>query len=388
MPRPRIDLHTHSTVSDGTDHPAALVEAAHRAGVDVLAITDHDTTGGWAEAAAALPPGMRLVRGAEFSCVSPTGRDERPVSVHLLGYLFDPEHPAIVAEQARLRDERVQRLERITERMAADGYPVDVESVFALGPEGTSAGRPHLARGRVAAGVVDSVDEAFASLLHNGSPYYVPRADTPVEHAIGMVAAAGGVTVFAHPLARRRGRVVEPSVIVDLAAIGLAGVEVDHPNHDPDDRALLRDLAAEHGLVATGSSDYHGTNKTTPIAAETTAVEARAPSAPSSTSRSGRCSPLRPPSAPRKPPRGWSTGTGRARASATPSRPTTTANARGAGWPPTRSTAPRAARPRWTPSAWSSGCPPRRAASSRKVASTASTGDWSGRDRGDSSCKL
>lgn len=274
MARPRIDLHAHSTASDGTDSPTELVAAAHHAGVDVLAITDHDTTGGWAEATAALPSGMRLVRGAEFSCVSPTGRDERPVSVHLLGYLFDPEHAAIVAEQSRLRDERVTRLERITEKMAADGYPVDVESVFALVPPGASAGRPHLARALVGAGVVDSVNEAFATLLHNGSRYYVPKSDTPVERAIEMVRAAGGVAVFAHPLARKRGRVVEPSVIVDLVAVGLGGVEVDHPDHDPADRALLRELTTEHGLVATGSSDYHGTNKTTPVAAETTAEEA------------------------------------------------------------------------------------------------------------------
>jgi hypothetical protein len=271
---PLIDLHTHSTASDGTDSPGELVAAAHRAGVDVLAITDHDTTSGWAEAAAALPPGMRLVRGAEFSCVSPTGRAERPVSVHLLGYLFDPTHAAIVAEQARLRDERVTRLARITEKMAADGYPVDVESVFALVPDGTSAGRPHLARALVTAGVVDSVNNAFATLLHNGSPYYVPKADTPVERAIAMVRAAGGVAVFAHPLARRRGRVVEPSVIVDLAATGLGGVEVDHPDHTPADRELLRELAAAHGLVTTGSSDYHGTNKTTPVGAERTAPDA------------------------------------------------------------------------------------------------------------------
>ena len=271
---PLIDLHTHSTASDGTDTPEQLVAAAHRAGVDVLAITDHDTTGGWDAAAAALPSGMRLVRGAEFSCVSPTGREERPVSVHLLGYLFDPTHPAIVAEQARLRDERVVRLARITEKMAADGYPVDVESVFALVPDGTSAGRPHLARALVAAGVVDSVNEAFATLLHNGSPYYVPKADTPVERAIAMVRAAGGVAVFAHAFARRRGRVVEPSVIADLAAVGLGGVEVDHPDHTPEDRELLRELAAAHDLVTTGSSDYHGTNKITPVAVEHTDPDA------------------------------------------------------------------------------------------------------------------
>ena len=267
---PLIDLHTHSTASDGTDTPEQLVAAAHRAGVDVLAITDHDTTGGWDAAAAALPSGMRLVRGAEFSCVSPTGREERPVSVHLLGYLFDPAHPAIVAEQSRLRDERVVRLARITEKMTADGYPVDVESVFELVPEGTSVGRPHLARALVAAGVVESVNDAFATLLHNGSPYYVPKADTPVERAIAMVRAAGGVAVFAHPLARRRGRVVEPSVIADLATIGLGGVEVDHPDHAQEDRELLRELAAAHDLVTTGSSDYHGTNKITPVAVEHT----------------------------------------------------------------------------------------------------------------------
>jgi predicted metal-dependent phosphoesterase TrpH len=271
---PLIDLHTHSTASDGTDTPEQLVAAAHRAGVDVLAITDHDTTGGWDAAAAALPTGMRLVRGAEFSCVSPTGREERPVSVHLLGYLFDPTHPAIVAEQSRLRDERVVRLARITEKMAADGYPVDVESVFALVPDGTSAGRPHLARALVGAGVVDSVNEAFATLLHNGSPYYVPKADTPVERAIAMVRAAGGVAVFAHAFARRRGRVVEPSVIADLAAVGLGGVEVDHPDHTSEDRELLRELAAAHDLVTTGSSDYHGTNKITPVAVEHTDPDA------------------------------------------------------------------------------------------------------------------
>jgi hypothetical protein len=271
---PLIDLHTHSTASDGTDTPEQLVAAAHRAGVDVLAITDHDTTGGWDEAAVALPTGMRLVRGAEFSCVSPTGREERPVSVHLLGYLFDPAHPAIVAEQSRLRDERVVRLARITEKMTADGYPVDVESVFELVPEGTSVGRPHLARALVAAGVVDSVNDAFATLLHNGSPYYVPKADTPVERAIAMVRAAGGVAVFAHAFARRRGRVVEPSVIADLAAVGLGGVEVDHPDHAQEDRELLRELAAAHDLVTTGSSDYHGTNKITPVAVEHTDPDA------------------------------------------------------------------------------------------------------------------
>jgi predicted metal-dependent phosphoesterase TrpH len=274
-----IDLHTHSTVSDGTETPEELVATAAAAGVMTLALTDHDTTGGWERAAAVLPRGMRLVRGAEFSCVSPTGRPETPgdkatVSVHVLGYLFDPEHPAIVAEQRRLVAERVERLRAMARNVAVDHPQLDAERVFDLVPEGTTPGRPHLGRALVAAGVVGSVNEAFASILRTGSKYYVPKSDTPVERAVEMIVEAGGVAVFAHPLARRRGRVIETSVLADLARIGLAGVEVDHPDHDPADRELLRGVAGELGLVPTGSSDFHGTNKTTPIAAETTAPEA------------------------------------------------------------------------------------------------------------------
>lgn len=270
MGRPRIDLHTHSTASDGTDAPAGVIAAAAAAGLDVVALTDHDTTSGWSAAAAALPAGMSLVRGAEFSCVTPGPEGQKDISVHLLGYLFDPEHPAIVAEQSRLRTERVARLRLMTERMAADGYPVDVDTVFSLLPDGGSAGRPHLARALVEAGVVASVDEAFAKLLYTGSPYYVAKVDTPAATAVAMVRAAGGVTVFAHPLARRRGRVVDEQTIAELATAGLAGLEVDHADHAPADRALLRGLAADLDLVVTGSSDYHGTNKTIPIGAETT----------------------------------------------------------------------------------------------------------------------
>ena len=269
MGRPRIDLHTHSNVSDGTDTPAAVMAAAAAAGLDVVALTDHDTTGGWDAAAAALPAGTALVRGAEFSCVvpGPAGAD---IPVHLLGYLFDPAHPAIVAEQARLRAARHVRLRSMIERMAAAGFPVDVDTVYALLPDGATAGRPHLARALVGAGVVASVDEAFATLLYRGSPYYVEKVDTPAATAVEMVRAAGGVVVFAHPLARRRGRVVDEQAIAELASSGLAGLEVDHPDHAAADRALLRGLAAELDLVVTGSSDYHGTNKTTPIGAETT----------------------------------------------------------------------------------------------------------------------
>ena len=267
-----VDLHTHSSASDGTEDPATLVATAAAAGVTTLAITDHDTTSGWEEAREALPAGMSLVRGAEFSTISPDGRGGT-VTAHLLGYLFDPAHPAITAEQDRLRSERRERVRTIGARLAADGYPVDGDDLLARLPAGSSAGRPHIGRALVEAGIVGSVGESFEHLLHPASPYYVPKRDTPIADALAMILDAGGVAVFAHPFARRRGRVVEASVLVDLAGRGLGGIEVDHPDHADDDRAALRALAAAHGLLATGSSDYHGTNKTTPIAAETTAPE-------------------------------------------------------------------------------------------------------------------
>lgn len=269
----RIDLHTHSCISDGTDTPAELVSVAAGAGLDVVALTDHDTTDGWAAATGALPTGMTLVPGAELSCVS-TLDPGRPISVHLLAYLFDPAFGALVAEQRRLRLERRARLHAMASRMAADGLPVDADEVLALLPADAPAGRPHLAQALIRAGVVSTVDEAFARYLGDGRDYYLPRQDTPVETAIDLIAAAGGVTVFAHPFARDRGRIVSAETIAVLAGRGLAGVEVDHPNHDESTRAELRGLARELGLVQTGSSDYHGTNKTIPIGAETTDPEA------------------------------------------------------------------------------------------------------------------
>lgn len=267
----RIDLHAHSNVSDGTDTPAELMAAAAAAELDVIALTDHDTTAGWDVAVDARPDSVRLVRGAELSCVSADGSGRR-TSVHLLGYLFDPGHPAVVAEQRRLREERRIRLHEMARLMAADGYPVEPDQLLgALDPD-APAGRPHLARALVSAGVVDSVSDAFATLLHGRSPYYVRRTDTPVQQALEMVAAAGGVSVLAHAFASR-GPNVAPEVIAEFAEQGLAGIEVDHPDHDPDARARLRTLAAELDLLPTGSSDYHGDNKLNRIGAETTAPE-------------------------------------------------------------------------------------------------------------------
>ncbi|MDD7937792.1 PHP domain-containing protein [Actinomycetospora lutea] len=265
-----IDLHTHSSVSDGTETPAELLATAVHAGVTVLALTDHDTTAGWAEAAEARPSALTLVRGAEFSTVSPDGRGGE-VTAHLLGYLFDPADSAIAAEQERVRGSRRERVRAMGERMAAGGLPIDGEALLARLPADSPAGRPHIGQALLDAGVVGSVSEAFEHVLAKDGPYYVEKYNTPIATAVAMIRAAGGVAVFAHAFARRRGPCVDASVIRDLAAAGLDGVEVDHPDHGPEDRAALRDLAAETGLLVTGSSDYHGTNKTTAIAAETTA---------------------------------------------------------------------------------------------------------------------
>jgi predicted metal-dependent phosphoesterase TrpH len=265
----RIDLHTHSTVSDGTDTPAGLIATAAAAGLDVVAITDHDTTAGWAQALAAAPPGLRVLPGAELSTIT-----DDHISVHLLAFGFDPEAPALTREQTRLRQERRERLRRIARRMAADGLPVDEDAVLAgLAPD-APAGRPHVAEVLVATGVVASVQEAFARYLHDGGPYYIRREDTPLLAAVRMIADAGGVTVLAHPLASRGGRLIGEAAIAELAAAGMAGIEVDHPQHDEAARARLGGLAAELNLVVTGGSDYHGRNKPTPIGAETTAPEA------------------------------------------------------------------------------------------------------------------
>ncbi|RJO80359.1 PHP domain-containing protein [Nocardia panacis] len=255
----RIDLHTHSTASDGTDTPAELVRNAAAAGLDVVAITDHDTTAGWAEAVEARPEGLTLVRGMEMSCVA-LGADGWPVPVHLLAYLFDPTDRGFAEERERLRAERVERLRAMAERMRADGLPIDPDAVLASA--GPSAGRPHLARALVTAGVVPTVDAAFAELLAPHGRYYAEKADTPLHRAVSMIAGAGGVSVLAHARARKRGRLIALDDIRASAELGLGGLESNHPDHSAEDRAVLDELAAELGLLTTGSSDYHGANKT------------------------------------------------------------------------------------------------------------------------------
>ena len=267
----RIDLHTHSSVSDGTETVPELLASARDAGLDVVGLTDHDTTGGWPDVEAARPAGLTVVPGMEMSCRWFPG-DQPPISVHLLAYLFDPLHPGFAAERARLRDERLERGERIVAALAADGYPVRWDEIVERSRGGV-VGRPHIARALVAGGVADSVDHAFATLLHHRSPYYAPKADTDVRQGIALVRAAGGVPVFAHGMATKRGRVVGDDAIAVMAEAGLLGLEVDHPDHSTGERAHLRGLADDLGLITTGSSDYHGTNKTTPIGACTTVPE-------------------------------------------------------------------------------------------------------------------
>ncbi len=261
-----IDLHTHSTVSDGTQTPAELLAQAQKAGVDTVALTDHDTTAGWPAAAAALPTGMTLLPGAEISCQYEAA-GSRPVVMHLLAYGFDASYAPLAERLTTVRQDRLVRAERIVDSMAADGIAITWAQVQRLAAGGT-VGRPHIARALVDAGVEPSVDAAFAGLISSASPYYRVKADIPVLDAIEMVSAAGGVTVFAHPL--RRGRHVPFDGIEVMRDAGLRGIEVDHPDHDAAARTQLARVAAELALVPVGSSDYHGSNKTTPIAACTT----------------------------------------------------------------------------------------------------------------------
>nr|WP_203588138.1 PHP domain-containing protein [Actinospica acidiphila] len=252
----RIDLHTHSTASDGTDTPAELVRKAAAAGLDVVALTDHDTTRGHAEALAALPQGLTLVTGAELSCRLDG------VSMHLLAYLFDPEEPALLAERELVRDDRVPRAKGMIARLNELGVPVTWEQVARIAGNG-SVGRPHVASALVELGVVDSVSDAFTpEWLADGGRAYVPKHETDPFEAVRLVKNAGGVAVFAHPAAVKRGRTVPDSAIAELARAGLDGIEVDHMDHDPGTRARLRSLAGELELLVTGSSDYHGSRKT------------------------------------------------------------------------------------------------------------------------------
>lgn len=260
-----IDLHTHTTCSDGTDTPFALVKKALAAGITTLAITDHDTTAGWAEAVTAIQPQIELVLGAEISCLTTDG-----ISVHMLGLLFNGDNPEMQQMLADSRDTRIPRMRKMVELLRADGINISLDDVYRATPEGATVGRPHLADALVANGVVASRDDAFAELLHNDSQYYVTHAaPTPVE-AIRTIRNSGGVAVIAHPFASRRGQILTASTFSDLVAAGLNGIEVHHRDHNAQEQETLTGIATELNLVVTGSSDYHGTGKLNGLAENTT----------------------------------------------------------------------------------------------------------------------
>lgn len=251
-----IDLHTHTTVSDGTDTPAQLVNKALAQGLHALAITDHDAIAGWDSAIQTLRGKLKLILGAEISCLTKDG-----ISVHMLGLLFDEKNLSIKEMLENNRDERLPRMRKMIELMAADGIPITLADVEAAMPIGATMGRPHLADALVAKKIIKSRDEAFNGLIDNDSKYYVAHmAPTPVD-AIKAIRAAGGVAVIAHPFASLRGQILKSEDFLDLKAAGLSGIEVNHRDQSNEERANLLTIARDLDLVITGSSDYHGTGK-------------------------------------------------------------------------------------------------------------------------------
>jgi predicted metal-dependent phosphoesterase TrpH len=266
----RIDLHTHSRVSDGTEAPGDLVRAAAAAGLDVVALTDHDITTGWDEAAAAAEQvGIALVRGIEISTRF------RGSGVHLLAYLPDPADPALVGELQRILEGRDDRVPAMLARLRALGIPGATEEALAeVTVNAGATGRPHVADLLVRLGVVADRDQAFEEYLSQGRPAYVDRYAADLLRMIGLVVAARGVPVVAHPWGRGSADVLDPAAFAVLAEAGLFGIEVDHLDHDERQREELRAIAAGLGLVVTGSSDHHGTGKVDhDLGVETTAPD-------------------------------------------------------------------------------------------------------------------
>lgn len=262
-----IDLHTHSSVSDGTETPAQLVRAAVAAGLGTIAITDHDSTAGWQEArAAASGTGLIVVPGMELS----TRYNWK--SVHLLAYLIDPMNAGLVAETSRIRAARLARAESIVRRIAAD-YDLTWEDVLAQTTSGTTVGRPHIADALVAKGHVPTRSAAFESILHPRTGYFEPHyAPDPLE-GVRLVRAAGGVPVLAHPATGGRSAVIPEDRLALLVDAGLFGLEIDHRENTEDGKERLRELADRFGLVTTGSSDYHGAGKPNRLGENTTSPE-------------------------------------------------------------------------------------------------------------------
>lgn len=247
------DLHMHSLRSDGTDAPAEVVRSAYAHGVRTMSLTDHDTTAGWDEAAStASGLGMTFIPGMELS----TRYEYR--SVHMLAYLFDPTATGLLAEMDRIRDDRVGRAARIVRNISRD-YDLTWDEVLQQRHGDASVGRPHIADALVAAGIVRDREEAFAGILHPRQGYTEPLYSPDPRDAVVLIREAGGVPVMAHPAGR--GGILPTPVLRELVDLGLAGFEVDHRENTEDGKRVLRRLIAERGLIATGSSDAHGSGK-------------------------------------------------------------------------------------------------------------------------------
>ena len=253
----RIDLHTHSWVSDGTESPADVIKQGHAAGLDVISLTDHDAVEGWdAARSAALEVGIGWLGGIEVSCRVP----DTGVTVHMLAYMPDPEDAALVAAMEEQRNSRMVRARMIVEKLAED-FPITWEDVLAQTSDGATIGRPHIADALVAANIIPDRSSAFSDLLSSKSRYYVDQpAPSPVR-AVEMIRAAGGVPVMAHPAAPARGRVIRAADLEECVDAGLAGVEIHHRDNNQAGREWLHKVARERNLIITGSSDYHGTGK-------------------------------------------------------------------------------------------------------------------------------
>ncbi|MEU0532909.1 PHP domain-containing protein [Amycolatopsis tolypomycina] len=257
-----IDLHTHSTASDGTTPPAELPRLAAEAGLTVLALTDHDTFAGLSTASA-VASDVEIVPGVEISC----RLDE--FEVHLLGLFADPLSVPLAAELELIRTDRVRRGVRMVERCRELGAPITLAQVEAIAA-GAPLGRPHIAAALAAVGITDAFT---ADWIADGGRADVPKHVLSTVEAIALVRAAGGVAVLAHPRSVKRRAAVTDAQLAALAAAGLAGIEVDHPEQPPEVRERLREVAADLGLLATGSSDFHGDRKPVRLGECTTSPE-------------------------------------------------------------------------------------------------------------------
>jgi predicted metal-dependent phosphoesterase TrpH len=260
-----IDLHTHSNESDGTDTPAQVAIKAGAAGITTLALTDHDSIAGWSELVENRPKGLSLVLGAEISC-----QTEEALSVHMLGYLFDPNNQDLISSMNQTRINRITRMEKIVEKLQTGGVDISLSEVYAELSEGATLGRPHLADAMVRKGIVKDRSEAFNIYLHNRSKYYLPDASPTPERAIKLIKAAGGVAIIAHPFASLRGKIISAQYLETLVGAGLDGIEIFHRDHNQAEREQLLELARRYQLIVSGGSDYHGSGKENRLAENST----------------------------------------------------------------------------------------------------------------------